>query len=171
MTRSGRFRSIANCSSYVSRRIGSADVPEMRGEGCLKGGTSLRIRFFVSLRGGGASGAPRRMTMDPIIHEKRVVGQMIGLYCRAKHGGGETLCPSCAQLYAYACRRLDMCRFGAEKPPCECCPIHCYAPDYRARIREVMRYAGPRMLFVHPIEALRHLWRRLRSRRVVPIRK
>lgn len=171
MTRSGRFRSIANCSSYVSRRIQSADMSEMRNGGCPKGGTSLRISFLLSLRGGGASGAPRRKTMDPILHEKRVVGQMIGLYCRARHGGGETLCPSCAQLYAYACRRLDMCRFGAEKPPCERCPIHCYAPDYRARIREVMRYAGPRMLFVHPIEALRHLWRRLRSRRVAPMRK
>ena len=110
--------------------------------------------------------------MDPIEREKRVVGQMIGLYCRAHHGGAKPLCPSCAQLHAYACRRLDMCRFGADKPPCEVCPVHCYARDYRARIREVMRYAGPRMLFVHPLETLRHLWRRRRSRRgVAPIRK
>lgn len=109
--------------------------------------------------------------MNPTAREKRVVGQMIGLYCRTHHGGGDPLCPSCAQLYAYACRRLDACRFGADKPPCEVCPVHCYAPGCRMRIREVMRYAGPRMFFVHPLEALRHLWRRLFGcREAVPTR-
>lgn len=102
--------------------------------------------------------------MDPVAREKRVVGQMIDLYCRAHHGGGAVPCAACARLREYAWRRLELCRFGGAKPPCECCPIHCYAPDRRAQIREVMRYAGPRMLFVHPIEAIRHLLRRLRFR-------
>jgi hypothetical protein len=28
----------------------------------------------------------------------------------------------------------------------------------RERMRQVMRYAGPRMLWFHPVAALRHLW-------------
>ena len=107
-----------------------------------------------------------RMKMDRIEREKRVVSRMIGLYCRAHHDtDGTTLCPSCSDLRAYALRRLERCRFGAEKPPCECCPIHCYAPAFRERIRAVMRYAGPRMLIHAPLDALWHLLRRLRQRR------
>lgn len=44
-----------------------------------------------------------------------------------------------------------------EKPICARCPIHCYKPVMRERIREMMRYAGPRMLRRHPILAIRHL--------------
>lgn len=29
----------------------------------------------------------------------------------------------------------------------------------KVRVREVMRYAGPRMLWVRPIMALRHIWK------------
>ena len=38
----------------------------------------------------------------------------------------------------------------------------------RARIREVMRYAGPRMLLSHPLMALRHLLDGLRKPRSRP---
>lgn len=102
--------------------------------------------------------------MDRIEREKRVVKRMIGLYCRAHHGGTETLCPACSALCDFAGRRLDGCRFGGEKPPCELCRVHCYAPAYRERIREVMRYAGPRMLFYAPYDALWHLLRGLKWR-------
>lgn len=54
--------------------------------------------------------------------------------------------------------RLDRCPFGEEKPTCAACPIHCYKADRRQRIRKVMRYAGPRMLWHHPWSALLHLW-------------
>lgn len=79
-----------------------------------------------------------------------------------RDAGGEGLCPACAALRAYALRRLDACRFGAAKPPCERCPIHCYAPACREQIRAVMRYAGPRMLLYAPLDALWHLLRRLK---------
>lgn len=80
----------------------------------------------------------------------------------ASDDGGEGLCPTCAALRAYALRRLDACRFGAAKPSCERCPIHCYAPACREQIRAVMRYAGPRMLLYAPLDALWHLLRRLK---------
>ena len=31
----------------------------------------------------------------------------------------------------------------------------------RQRMQEVMRYAGPRMLWHHTVTAIRHLWREL----------
>ena len=34
-------------------------------------------------------------------------------------------------LYAYAVKRLDRCVFGAEKPACKQCPVHCYQPAKR----------------------------------------
>lgn len=94
--------------------------------------------------------------MSRIEREKRVVSQMLTLYCRAHHGP-QPLCPDCRELQAYAWRRLERCRFGEAKTACQHCPLHCYAPARREAIRRVMRYAGPRMLFRHPLAALRHL--------------
>lgn len=96
--------------------------------------------------------------------EKAVVAKMIAIYCRRHHHYGGTLCPECAELFAYVCRRIDACPLGAEKTSCRKCPIHCYQPNYRWQIREVMRYAGPRMIYLAPLTALRHLLSELRSR-------
>lgn len=95
-----------------------------------------------------------------IEEEKAVVELMIRLYCRKREGNAE-LCPQCSELLAYAHQRLDRCRFGDDKPTCKKCPIHCYRPDMRRRISEVMRWAGPRMMLHHPIAAIRHVVREL----------
>ncbi|HOG17895.1 MAG TPA: nitrous oxide-stimulated promoter family protein [Syntrophales bacterium] len=81
---------------------------------------------------------------------------MIGMFCR-RHHGGEALCDECRELSSYAEDKTRRCRFGAEKPACSDCPVHCYQPAMREKIRAVMRYAGPRMIWSHPILALRHL--------------
>lgn len=94
--------------------------------------------------------------MKRIEHEKRTVELMIALYCRRKEGNPE-LCGDCRRLSEYARKRLDACRYGALKPACKRCPTHCYSPAYREKIREVMRFSGPRMLLHHPIAALRHI--------------
>lgn len=90
--------------------------------------------------------------------EKRTIRVMIGMYCRAHHTPASPLCPECAELLDYAVARTDRCRFGADKPTCANCPVHCYKPAMRERVRTVMRYAGPRMLLRHPVLALLHLW-------------
>jgi hypothetical protein len=100
--------------------------------------------------------------MDP---EIRTVEVMIGIYCRAHHGTSKALCGECDALLDYARERIGACAFGAGKPVCNQCTVHCYRPAMRERIREVMRYAGPRMLGRHPVLAVRHL---LRSRKSVP---
>ncbi|NQU24770.1 MAG: nitrous oxide-stimulated promoter family protein [Candidatus Nealsonbacteria bacterium] len=97
--------------------------------------------------------------------EKRAVRAMIRLYCRAKHATEEALCTECAELAAYAEGRLDRCPFQEKKSACIDCEVHCYKPDMRARIRTVMRFSGPRLLFRHPIIAVRHI---LDSRRSKP---
>lgn len=83
---------------------------------------------------------------------------MIGIYCRDHHGTGRSPCAICAELAAYAAERLDRCPFGADKPTCANCKVHCYRPEMRDRVRVVMRYAGPRMLVRHPILAILHKW-------------
>jgi len=100
-----------------------------------------------------------------IAREKKTVAAMIRLYCRRHHGRlrHRRLCKECDELHEYAMARLDRCPLAAEKPPCSKCPIHCYRPAMRDRIREVMRYAGPRMLIRHPILAIGHLLDSLRT--------
>lgn len=89
--------------------------------------------------------------------EKRMVSQMIALYCRKKHHTRGDLCPQCAALDAYAKMRADKCPFMETKTFCSNCRIHCYKPDMRAKIREVMRFAGSRMILHHPVAAIRHV--------------
>jgi hypothetical protein len=81
---------------------------------------------------------------------------MVEMFCADHHGGGE-LCDACAELAGYADRKLDLCPYGPDKPTCSNCPIHCYRSEPRERMRQVMRYAGPRMLKTHPVLAVLHL--------------
>ncbi len=94
--------------------------------------------------------------MNRIDKEKRIVEQMIRLYCKHKEGNA-ALCPECERLLTYALARLDRCKFGERKTTCKKCSIHCYRPEMKERIREVMRWAGPRMLLYHPVETIKHL--------------
>ena len=69
--------------------------------------------------------------------EKRIVTQMIELYCRKKHGGRE-LCQECRELAEYARQRSDRCPFMENKTFCSNCKVHCYTPQMRQKIKEVM---------------------------------
>lgn len=95
--------------------------------------------------------------------EKQTVAQLVAIFCLAKHTSGQALCPECEELLDYAARRLDRCPFGSEKPACAKCPVHCYKPAFRERIREVMRFAGPRMILRHPASAVGHLIDKIKS--------
>lgn len=97
--------------------------------------------------------------------EKRIVSEMIALYCRKKHGTKDSLCPDCAALSEYAIMRSDKCPFMETKTFCSNCRVHCYKPDMREKIREVMRFSGPRMLTVHPVMAVRHVIESKREKR------
>ena len=92
-----------------------------------------------------------------IERERKTLEAMIRIFCRDRHGTKGELCSDCKGLFAYATKRLNKCSFNEKKPSCAFCPIHCYRPDMRQRIREVMRFAGPRMFWKHPVLAACHL--------------
>ena len=97
--------------------------------------------------------------------EKRIVSEMIALYCRRKHGTKGRICEDCAALDAYARMRSDKCPFMETKTFCSNCKVHCYKPEMREKIREVMRFSGPRMLTVHPVLAIKHVIESKREKR------
>lgn len=82
---------------------------------------------------------------------------MIGIYCLGNHGSKKSLCQECEKLFGYVTKRLDKCPFRENKPKCSKCPAHCYKPAMRKKIKEVMKYSGPRMILKHPVLAARHL--------------
>ena len=90
--------------------------------------------------------------------EFNTIVAMLRMYCRAHHGAkGAPLCRDCIELRDYARRRLERCLFGEAKPTCVNCTVHCYKASMRERVRQVMGWAGPRMLWRHPVLAVWHL--------------
>jgi len=85
------------------------------------------------------------------------MAKMIGIYCSAHHGKRDYgLCTACQEFLDYADVRLKKCPYGDDKPTCSNCPVHCYKPTRKAQARKIMQYAGPRMLFRHPLLAIAH---------------
>ena len=90
--------------------------------------------------------------------EKIVIELMINIYCRKKHNLKDGLCDECKELLEYAHKRLTLCKFGDEKTTCSKCPIHCYKKDMKLKVKEVMRFSGPRLIIYNPIELIRHMF-------------
>jgi uncharacterized paraquat-inducible protein A len=92
--------------------------------------------------------------------DRRTFQLMVELYCRKNHPSaraGLRLCPACQELADYAMQRIERCPFKANKPTCARCTVHCYKPAMREQVRQVMRFAGPSMLFYHPVLSIAHL--------------
>ena len=92
-----------------------------------------------------------------LAREQVTMTKMIGIYCAGHHGSSTgDLCTSCIEFLDYAKRRLQKCPYGDDKPTCANCPVHCYKPARKAQAREIMAYAGPRMLLRHPLLTIAH---------------
>ncbi|MCO6438737.1 MAG: nitrous oxide-stimulated promoter family protein [Phycisphaerae bacterium] len=118
----------------------------------------------------------RKSRRDAILrHDLRRLARFVELYCDGHHkhrarrnfqlksfavadllGRPSRLCPACSKLLAHAFVKRTHCPFDP-KPTCKHCPKHCYAPAYRAGIREVMRYAGRQMIYRGRVDFLIHL--------------
>ncbi len=112
---------------------------------------------------------PQATTTKPfenrrLAREWKTMAAMIRIYCRAHHN--VSCCHECEGLLAYAHQRLERCRFGSEKPTCANCPVHCYQRSRREQVKSVMRYAGPRMLWQHPVLSLFHWLDGFRKREI-----
>ncbi len=72
-----------------------------------------------------------------------VLERFVQVYCRAHHApsGDDGLCDECRELVGYGKRRLERCPHDP-KPKCKHCTTHCYAPKYRERVKQIMRYSG-----------------------------
>ncbi|MBF0105614.1 MAG: nitrous oxide-stimulated promoter family protein [Deltaproteobacteria bacterium] len=107
-----------------------------------------------------------------LYREIKTIGAMVTIYCKDKHRGcwqpGCRICDECQAIINYATHRTLKCPLKKDKPACRYCTIHCYEENYRRRVREIMSYAGPRMLWRHPLLALLHLWDEHRSRKNTP---
>ena len=98
--------------------------------------------------------------------EKKLIPVMIRKYCRGRHGTkGENLCEECKALTEYALFRLGKCPFKINKNFCSFCRIHCYKPEMREKIKGVMKWAGPRMIFTHPVFAMGHVFQMISYKR------
>ncbi len=93
-----------------------------------------------------------------IEREKKTIEKMVAIYCKLTHSTNGNQCNDCSELLNYARARLDNCPFEEEKPPCNNCTIHCYRNDMRERIRQVMRFSGPKMMARHPWLAIMHVF-------------
>ncbi|MDY6863499.1 MAG: nitrous oxide-stimulated promoter family protein [Thermodesulfobacteriota bacterium] len=103
--------------------------------------------------------------------ERNTVEAMINMYCHDLHGNNAAICLECKELLAYAGERLKKCPFQQNKTTCDRCPVHCYKNEMRMKIRDVMRYAGPRMFRRHPVLTLFHFLDGLRKKPVPLQRK
>lgn len=98
-----------------------------------------------------------RLVTPRLAREMKTIRAMLRIACQDRHGTAEGLCAECQALADYAAKRLAHCPYGADKPTCVNCRIHCYGPRQREQVRDTMRYAGPRMMLRHPVLAIMHV--------------
>ena len=95
----------------------------------------------------------------------KALAGFISIFCREKHGGRSkgaftvkddrlhkvlgdkelVLCEDCRKLLNHGVAKLLLCPYDP-KPMCKKCTTHCYAPGYREKIREVMKFSGMYMI-------------------------
>lgn len=86
--------------------------------------------------------------------ELKVVILMIDLYYKKQKNNDI----SREELIEYVTIRQNKCPFKETKTFCSNCIVHCYKEEYKIKIKEVMRYSGPKMIIYHPILAIQHIY-------------
>lgn len=87
-----------------------------------------------------------------------------GIYCRGNHASAPKdeagMCPECRAAIERTLERAVACPRGHEGN-CQDCDIRCQRGEAQQRIREIMRYAAPRMAFRHPLMTFDYLKKKL----------
>jgi len=107
------------------------------------------------------------------LKDLRVLAQFTSVYCKAHHdtersplaadtqGVAELnvskypVCPECSDFLYYAIKRRLYCPLDP-KPTCKHCPVHCYKPDYRQKVKEIMRFSGKYLMLRGRLDLLWH---------------
>jgi len=105
----------------------------------------------------------------------KVLADFISIFCRENHreeaksifpikdarlhpilGDNEiVLCQDCQKLLNHGIAKLLLCPYDP-KPMCKKCETHCYAPGYREKIRQVMRFSGMYLIRHGRLDMLAH---------------
>ena len=106
----------------------------------------------------------------------RTLVRFVAIYCREHHQGekppfslkqfdikpiakGEFfVCPECRRLLAYGIGMRLACPHHP-KPMCKKCENQCYKGEYKARIREIMKFSGIYLVKHGRIDLLYHYFR------------
>lgn len=107
------------------------------------------------------------------IKDLRILALFTAVWCRKHHSAPRAplpttdpalapvglerypVCAECATFLAYACERRLRCPLE-EKPACKHCPVHCYKPVYRQRVREIMAFSGRHLICRGRLDLLWH---------------
>jgi hypothetical protein len=99
--------------------------------------------------------------------------KFVGIYCRENHNGEKLpfsfklidlqeftkkeipLCPDCHRLLTYGLTMRMKCPHDP-KPMCKKCETQCYHGDYKAKIREVMKFSGMYLVKHGRVDLLYH---------------
>ncbi|NLC65713.1 MAG: nitrous oxide-stimulated promoter family protein [Clostridium sp.] len=82
---------------------------------------------------------------------------MIEINCKHKHLYNGSLCQECEKIKNYANMKIDKCPHMESKTFCSQCKTHCYDKLHRDKIREIMKYSGPRIIIFHPVATVKHI--------------
>ena len=103
----------------------------------------------------------------------RTLMKFVGVYCRENHNGERapfsfklfdmkeiekdeiSLCPDCTRLLTYGLTMRLKCPQDP-KPMCKKCETQCYHGDYKAKIREVVKFSGMHMIIHGRVDMLYH---------------
>ena len=107
------------------------------------------------------------------VKDLKVLLQFTAVYCGAKHDGDRSVittnesdlqklplqkypvCNECREFLLYAFERRLRCPLE-EKLLCKHCPVHCYKPEYREKVREIMRFSGQYLIMRGRLDLLWH---------------
>ena len=107
------------------------------------------------------------MPNDHLEKDRSTLEAMGRIFCKAHHTSPKDasgLCASCRQTVDATLARTESCPYG-HVGNCEDCGIHCQRGEARDRIREIMRYAAPRMTLRHPLMTFDYLRKKTTKRK------
>lgn len=107
------------------------------------------------------------------LKDLKILALFTAVYCAAHHDGPRAapdvgdaqlrrlplhkypVCAECSAFLGYAFERRLRCPLE-EKPACKHCPVHCYKPGHRERVREIMRFSGRHLIRRGRLDLLWH---------------
>ena len=126
----------------------------------------LQIHFILY-------GTLMRQFTEKQLKDIRILARFIQIYCYARHAGvtleeaplpddvrssfkqAVMLCPACSAVLSHGIDKRSVCPLEP-KPTCRNCRIHCYSPEYRRQIRDIMAFSGRRLIMRGRLDYLWH---------------